>query len=89
MSMEKEGKTTNTQEEISKGRIALWLSVDDIKFIANEWRKIPEDAPIQVRETWGRLAFRAMTALHKSNIEYEPIFPENSDKYSLRIEIKE
>jgi hypothetical protein len=87
--MEKEVKPTDIQEEVSKGRVAFWLSIDDIKFIANECRKIPENAPLQVRETWGRLAFRAMAALHKSNIKYEPIFPEGSEKYHTQAERKE
>lgn len=31
-------------EEIEKGRIPLWLDPNDILFLLNEWRKIPNNA---------------------------------------------
>ncbi len=71
----------NTKSE--KGKIAVWLDPEDIEFIANEWRKIPEDISSADKETWGRIAFRFMTALHKSNIKYEPRFPNDDEKYHL------
>lgn len=62
----------------------MWLNPDDVRFLADEWRKIPEDAPESVRENWGRIAFRAMAALHKSGLEYEASFPSGDEGYSLR-----
>ena len=71
-------------KELEKGRIAVWLDPEDIKFIADEWRKIPANISDSDRETWGRIAFRFMAALHKSEIEYEPTFPEEGEKYLLK-----
>lgn len=74
-----------TQEQIEKekGRVAVWLDPDDIKFLANEWRKIPENANQSSKETWGRIAFRLMTSLHENGIKYDPKFPNETDKYKL------
>jgi hypothetical protein len=80
--MEPKVRSTNPEEEIAKGRIALWLDSEDIKFIADEWRKIPDNVPDSVKETWGRIAFRAMSALHKSGVGYEPNFPDATQKYT-------
>lgn len=74
-------KPTNLEKEKKQGRVSLLLDPEDIKFLANEWRKIPEDVPKNVSETWTRIAFRASSALHKSGINYEPEFPEESMKY--------
>lgn len=67
--------TENFKEEIEKGRIPLWLDPKDIMFIADEWRKIPDNISEENKEIWSRLAFRAMTALHKSGIKYEASVP--------------
>ncbi len=71
------------KSELEKGRIAVWLDPNDIKFIANEWQKIPENISDIDKETWARIAFRFMTALHKSEIEYQPKFPNDNEKYYL------
>ncbi len=73
-------KPTDSNEEIAKGRIALWLSPEDIEFLSNEWRKIPLDAPLLVTETWARIGFRASTALHKAGIEISPKFQAEHEK---------
>lgn len=72
---------TNSEQESSEGKLAFWLAPEDIKFLANEWRKIPEGVPRAISESWSRIAFRAMSALHKSGIEYEPEFPSDNEKY--------
>jgi hypothetical protein len=77
-------KPTKPEDEITKGRIAVWLDSDDIKFVADEWRKIPDNASDQVKETWSRIAFRMMAALHKAGIDYEPVIPEESEKYKMK-----
>jgi len=76
-------KTKESDEEQEKGRLAFWLDPTDIEFLANEWRKIPDDAPDQVKEAWGRIAFRASSALHKAGIKVEPKFPEDHEKYKI------
>lgn len=70
--------------ELNKGRIAVWLDPNDIKFIANEWRKIPENINDSHKETWGRIVFRFMTALNKAGIEYKPEYPIDMKKYFLK-----
>lgn len=72
---------TNSENEKARGNLAFWLAPQDIEFIANEWRKIPEGVAPEVSESWSRIAFRAMSALHKSGIEYEPKFPGENEKY--------
>ncbi|WP_147336789.1 hypothetical protein [Pseudomonas abyssi] len=72
---------TDPEEEKSRGRIALWLDPSDIAFLANEWRKIPDNAPESVKEAWARVAFRASTALHKAGVSYSPEFPSDDEKY--------
>lgn len=74
---------TDSEEECSKGRFALWLCSDRIAFIANEWSKIPETAPIEVKKHWADIVFRAMSALHKAGIAYEPVIPNDSAAYHL------
>jgi len=72
---------TDSEKESEEGNLAFWLAPEDIKFIANEWRKIPEGVQEAISESWSRIAFRAMSALHKSGIEYEPEFPSEKEKY--------
>ena len=71
------------KSELEKGRIAVWLDPNDIKFIANEWRRIPENISDSDKETWNRIAFRFMTSLNKAGIEYKPEFPNEDGKYYL------
>lgn len=72
---------TDPEEEQACGRIALWLDPSDIAFLANEWRKIPENVSEPVKEAWARVAFRASTALHKAGVSYSPEFPSDDEKY--------
>lgn len=76
-------KPTNSDEEINHGRIAFWLDPKDIEFLANEWRKIPENVPEHIRQTWERIAFRASSALHKADIKVDLSFPEEHEKYKI------
>lgn len=77
--------STNLEQEQLKGRMALWLSPEQIAFLANEWRKIPENASMNVKQNWSNIAFRCMSALHKANIEYTPEFPQEVEKYCLTL----
>ncbi len=76
---------TSPEQEQLKGRMALWLSPEQIAFLANEWRKIPENASVNVKENWSNIAFRCMSALYKANIEYTPEFPQEVEKYCLTL----
>jgi len=73
--------TTNEQKE--KGRLALWLDPEDLEFLKNEWRKIPDNAPDQVKEKWSQIAFRASSALHKAGVKVDEKFPEEHEKYRI------
>jgi hypothetical protein len=74
---------TNADQEQQKGRLALWLEPNQIRFLANEWRKIPPNAPETVRKKWGEVAFRSMAALHQAGIEYEPETPQSGEAYQV------
>ncbi len=76
-------KPTNPDEEKNKGRIALWLAPEYVEFLVNEWRKIPDNAPEHIKETWARIAFRASTSLHKAGVTLEPQFPQENEKYII------
>jgi hypothetical protein len=76
-----DGDFTNAENEKMKGKLSLWLEPKLIEFIANEWRKIPENASEPVKEQWSAIVFRAMAALHKAGISYEPKFPKNGESY--------
>lgn len=53
------------EREIEKGRLALWLDSDDIRWLARHCC-CPEDADYSTRERCGRIRFRANVALHKA-----------------------
>ena len=76
-----DGGFTNAENEKMKGKLSLWLEPKHIEFIANEWRKIPENVSEPIKEQWSEIAFRAMAALHKAGISYEPRFPKNGESY--------
>jgi hypothetical protein len=57
---------SNDDKEIAKGRVALWLDLDDLRFLACEYSRLPEDAPEALTRVWMRIAARAHAALHKS-----------------------
>lgn len=69
------------KRETPGARLALWLAPEDVMFLADEWRKIPAGVPEKVSDSWSRIAFRAMSALHKLGIEYVPAFPDANEKY--------
>ncbi len=63
------------EKEIAKGRIAFWLDLDDLKFLACEYSRLPEDAPGEVTRLWMRVAARAHAALQKAGHEVTPFNP--------------
>ena len=64
------------EREQAKGRIALWLDPEDLKFLACEYSRLPDDAPPEARRVWMRIAARAHAALQKSGQEPPPFAPE-------------
>ncbi|MCH1918733.1 hypothetical protein L9G15_04730 [Shewanella sp. A3A] len=74
---------TNPEDELAQGRMALWLTPEDIAFLSNEWRKIPDNVSDQTKDRWARIAFRAASALHKAGIKLAAEFPEQDEKYRL------
>ena len=67
--------------EISKGRLPLWLEKEEVIFLANEWRKIPERIDENSKKFWSQIAFKSKSVLHKNEIEYDTIFPKDNEKY--------
>ena len=63
------------EKEIAKGRIPLWLNPEDLKFLACEYSRLPEDAPGEVIRLWMRIASRAHAAMSKSGHEVLPFQP--------------
>ena len=63
------------EREQAKGRIALWLDPEDLKFLACEYSRLPDDSPSEARRLWMRIAARAHTALQKSGHEPPPFVP--------------
>jgi len=59
---------TDPEEENAKGRVALWLDPDDIRWIAGHCC-CPEDAPPEQTERCARIRFRANAALHKAGLQ--------------------
>lgn len=63
------------QKEIGKGRVALWLTPEDLEFLACEYSRIPDGAPEDVSRIWMRIAVRAHAALQKSGHRGLPFEP--------------
>lgn len=72
----------NFEEEMSKGKIPLFLERHEIEFLCNEWRKIPIDRLTEEqRKTWANIAFKGHASLHKKGMDFQPTFPNESEKY--------
>ncbi|MGN6546924.1 MAG: hypothetical protein ACTHK7_17855 [Aureliella sp.] len=66
----RDNRGTNAQSESSRGRLAFWLDPDDVAFVVDQWRKMPDDLPDDDRRRWATIAFRGMSALRKAGIRY-------------------
>ena len=65
---EKEIASTDPSREADLGRVALWLDVEDLRWLAT--RCTCDDAtPEAEREQCGRIRFRANAALHKAGLK--------------------
>jgi len=59
---------TDSNEEKSKGRIAVWLDSVDVEWLAGHCC-CPEDASQEQSERCARIRFRANAALHKAGLK--------------------
>ncbi|MEJ8639770.1 hypothetical protein [Streptomyces sp. MS2.AVA.5] len=55
---------TDPQVEAGQGRIALWLDLEDLRWLARHCC-CADDASDEDKDRCGRLRFRASAALHK------------------------
>jgi len=60
-------KPTIPADEIEKGRVALWLDPDDIRFLATNCA-CTDETPGENRDRCARIRFRARAALHKAGL---------------------
>ncbi|MGJ5753087.1 hypothetical protein FB563_1208 [Streptomyces puniciscabiei] len=60
-----EAVPTDPGAEAERGRVALWLDPDDLRWLAGHCC-CPDDADRETRDRCSRLRFRASAALHKS-----------------------
>jgi len=72
------------EAEAGKGRLPLYLDPADIAFLADEWRRTPQDLPAPEKDRWARIAFRGMACLHKHSIPYSPRFRDEAELYCLK-----
>lgn len=63
------------EKEIAKGRIPLWLDLEDLRFLACEYSRLPDDTPKELTRLWMRVAARAHAALQKSGQGSSPFVP--------------
>lgn len=63
------------EREQAKGRVALWLDPEDLKFLACEYSRLADETPPETRRLWMRIAVRAHAALQKSGHEPSPFVP--------------
>ena len=66
-----DGDPTDADYERSKGRVAVWLDPDDIRWLARFLAGYHPPDPDE-RDLAGRLRFRLMTALHKAGQPNNP-----------------
>lgn len=62
-----EAVPTDPRAEAGRGRVALWLDPDELRWPAGH-RCCPADADQETRDRCSRLRFRASAALHKSGL---------------------
>ncbi len=68
--MERPIKPTEPEYEQAKGRVALWLDPEDIRWLGGHCC-CPPDAPAEVTERCARVRFRALAALHKAGLSQD------------------
>jgi hypothetical protein len=66
--MPKPPEPTDPVREVALDRIALWLSPEDLRWLASRCT-CTDATPENDRETCGRIRFRANAALHKAGAD--------------------
>ncbi|QBG99604.1 hypothetical protein EYC56_09885 [Xanthomonas oryzae] len=59
---------TDQSGELKQGRLALWLDLDDLRWLASNC-SCTDSAPDELRERCSRIRFRANAALHKAGLK--------------------
>jgi hypothetical protein len=59
---------TDSSREVELGRIALWLDVEDLRWLATSCA-CTDSTPDDIRDRCGRVRFRASAALHKAGLK--------------------
>jgi hypothetical protein len=65
---EKQIESTNPSREAGLGPVALWLDVEDLRWLATHCA-CGDSMPEFERERCGRIRFRANAALHKAGLK--------------------
>jgi hypothetical protein len=65
--MERKLTQTDQKYEQDKGRVALWLAPDDIRWLSRHCC-CPDGAPKEATDRCVRIRFRASAALHKAGL---------------------
>jgi len=65
---EKQIESTDPSREADLGRVALWLDVEDLRWLATQCA-CDDSTPEDERERCGRIRFRANAALHKARLK--------------------
>lgn len=61
-------KPTDHSSEFEQGRLALWLDVEDLRWLAANC-SCTDSTPDDARERCGRIRFRANAALYKAGLK--------------------
>ena len=64
-------KPTKPSHEAEAGRLALWLDVEDLRWLASNCG-CTDVTPDDIKERCGRVRFRANAALHKAGLKAIP-----------------
>ena len=70
--MKAETEPTDADREAARGRVALWLDPDDLRWLSRHCG-CPPDASEEQRQRCARLRFRAGAALHKAGLPVDSI----------------
>lgn len=62
---------TDLSHEVEIGRVALWLDVEDLHWLASSCA-CTDSTPEEIKERCGRIRFRANAALHKAGLKALP-----------------
>jgi hypothetical protein len=76
--MERAVTPMDADREQAKGRIALWLDPEDLRWLSQHYC-CSVDAPSEITSRCARLRFRARAALHKTGLADSGMVPETAE----------